>query len=98
MTYARVDFAGRPVEDEYAKQRRLAREQWFAREQARIERKDRLKKVLEKLSVEDLEWALAEAKDPNLATPSTQLGFDMQPYTRIGALHEAIAQAIAEKR
>jgi hypothetical protein len=98
MTFARVDYMGNPIEDDYDKQRRLAREQWYQREQARIERKDRLKKVLEKLSVEDLEWALAEAKDPNLATPSTQLGFDMQPYTRIGALHEAISQAIAEKR
>jgi hypothetical protein len=98
MTFARTDYMGRPIEDEAAKRHRLAREQWYQREQARIERKDRLKRVLEKLSSEDLEWALAEAKDPNLATPSTQLGFDMQPYTRIGAMHEAISEAIAEKR
>jgi hypothetical protein len=98
MSFARVDYMGNPIEDDYAKQRRLAREQWNQRETARVERVERLKKVLAALPVEDLEWAFAEARDPNLATPSAQIGPDGRPYTRIGALHQAISQAIAEKR
>jgi HAMP domain-containing protein len=97
MSYARTDYAGRPITDPVDEQRRLAREEWDRREKARLERVVRLRKALATLSVEDLMWAQAEAQDSNLAMPSAQVGFDGRPYTRIGALHQAIGELVSEK-